>query len=69
MTFEKESRFGVFKIDGKSVKIYSTNSSYTTIQTGITIKDVRWSGIELIVFLCDGKIRKYKTHSSYSIIQ
>jgi len=68
MAFEKESKFGVIKIDGKAVKLYSSPSSYTTINTGNPVKDARWAGNELIIYLNDNKVRKYKTPSSYITI-
>jgi len=68
MSFEKERNYGVIKIEKKVLKLYTTQSSYSSINIGLEIKDARWLGSELVVYLCDGKIRKYKTSTSYSTI-
>jgi hypothetical protein len=68
MSFEKEVKYGVIKIESKTIKLYTTQSSYSSINVGDVVKDARWAGSELIVYLQNGKIRKYKTYSSYSTI-
>jgi hypothetical protein len=68
MSFEKEIKYGVIKIEGKVVKLYTCQTSYSCINIGKDVKDARWIGSELLIFLSDGKIRKYKTQSSYSTI-
>jgi len=68
MAFEKERNFGIIKIDKKIIKLYTTQTSYSSINIGTDIKDARWVGSELVVYLTDGKIRKYKTQTSYSTI-
>ena len=68
MAFEKERNFGIIKIDKKIIKLYTTQTSYSSINIGTDIKDARWGGSELVVYLTDGKIRKYKTQTSYSTI-
>lgn len=68
MAFEKERAFGIIKIESKSVKLFTSNTSYNSISVGVNIKEARWIGTELGVFLENGKIRKYKTISSYTTI-
>ena len=69
MSFSNEQRnFGVLKIDGRNVKIYSTQTSYSTINVGYDISDVRWSGDSILVTLKDGKVRRYTSQTSYSTI-
>lgn len=69
MAFDsKYSSFGVLKVDGRNVRVYNSNSSYVTISVGNDIKDARWNGSEILVYLMDGKIRRYSSLSSYTII-
>lgn len=68
MAFEKERTFGVISIENSRVKLYTSRSSYSCINIGKPIKDARWVGCELAVYLIDGKIRLYKTQSTYSTI-
>jgi hypothetical protein len=68
MAFIKESLFGVIKVEGKKVKLYSMATSHIIINVSSSIKDARWVGKELIIYLDDGQIRKYKSPISYSTI-
>jgi hypothetical protein len=69
MSWTKQQKdFGILKIDKQTVKIYSTQSSYSTINVGQEIRDVRWNGDVLLVSLTNGKVRRYKTQSSYDTI-
>lgn len=63
-----QKNYGVLKIDGRNVKIYSNQSSYSTINVGEDITDVRWSGDYILVTLRSGKVRRYSSQSSYSTI-
>jgi hypothetical protein len=60
--------FGILKPDGKSLRLYSTNTSYSVINVGLEIKEARWVGEDLVVYLANGKVRKYKSQTSYSTI-
>ena len=68
MSWEKANKFGILKVEGKSVKMYSSQTSANVINIGYDIKDVRWSGNDLLVYLMDGKVRKYKNFSNYSVV-
>lgn len=69
MAFERERRFGVIKIEKRSIKLFTSNTSYSTINIGAEVRDAKWIGEELLVMINDGIIRKYKTQTSYSIIK
>lgn len=60
--------FGVVKIDKLTVRVYTTQNNYSTINIGQELKDVRWSGGVLLVYLKDGKVRRYTSQISYSTI-
>lgn len=50
MSWTKQQKdFGILKIDKQSVKIYSTQSSYSKINVSQDIRDVRWNGDVLLV--------------------
>jgi hypothetical protein len=68
MSLANYQKFGVLKIEGKSVKMYSTQSSYSSIHVGEEISDARWNGDQLMVTLKNGKVRLYSTQSSYKTI-
>lgn len=69
MAFDsKYSSFGVLKVDGRSVKVYNSNSSYSSISVGYDINDARWAGSDVLVQLADVKVRRYSSFSSYTTI-
>lgn len=69
MAFDSRQRdFGILKVDGRNVKVYSTNSAWMNIAVGKDIKDARWNGDEILVYLMDGKIRRYSSLSAYTTI-
>jgi hypothetical protein len=68
MAFEKESKYGIIKIEGKTIKLYVSQTSCSVMNIGSEIKDARWSGNVLLVYLADGKIRRYSSQTSYSTI-
>ena len=68
MAFERERNYGIIKIEKSVIKLYTSQTSYSSISIGHEIKDVRWVGTQLVVYLLNGKIRTYKTQSSYSTI-
>ena len=63
-----QRHFGVYKVEGKSIKIYGTPTSYTTLNVGEEISRVDWNGDNLQVLLKNGKVRIYKPNGSYTFI-
>lgn len=59
---------GVLKIDGEKIKVYSTGGVYITINAGSKIRSANWSGSELIVYLENGKTRRYSYEGAYTTI-
>ena len=69
MSWSKSHRaLGVFKVEGKSIKIYGTPSSYSTLNVGEEINRADWNGDNLQVSLKNGKVRIYKSNGSYNTI-
>jgi len=68
MSWETANKYGVLKVEGKSVKMYSSQTTNNVIPVGSTVKDARWSGSDLVVYLEDGKVRKYKNFTTYNTI-
>ncbi len=60
--------FGVLKVEGKNVKVYSSQSSYVTVSVGEPVTNANWAGGELNVSLVKGKVRRYSSQSSYTTI-
>ncbi|NWL04252.1 hypothetical protein DM790_25825 [Flavobacterium collinsii] len=60
--------YGVVKIEGEKVKLYSTSSNHIYINVGKRISNAVWSGKELNVYLENGKVRRYSSPSSYITI-
>ena len=62
--------FGVLKVDGAHrVRVYHNRDNYATINTGLdTVTDARWGGDSVLVYLSNGKVRRYKDPDNYSII-
>jgi hypothetical protein len=65
---KEQMTFGVLKIDKQNVRIYSNPTSYSVISIGQDIKDVRWIGDILQIYLISGKVRRYTTQTSYTSI-
>jgi len=65
MSFEKEAKFGVLKIDKQRLLLYSAQNVYSVINTGFLVKDARWVGNKLVVYLLNGKVRKYQSQNTY----
>ena len=57
--------FGVIKIDKDVIKVFETQSRYSNLNVGQEIKDARWSGSGIVVYLMDGTIRRYTSLSQY----
>ncbi len=64
----KFSAFGVIKIDGKTVKMYSSKDNYTSLSFSVLVKNAVWVGNFLNVTLADGKVRRYSSRDSFNII-
>ena len=64
----KYSTFGVIKIEGKMIKLYSSKDNYTSLTFTVPVKNAVWAGNCLNVTLADGKVRRYSSRDSYSII-
>ena len=58
--------FGVIKIDGKAVKMYSSRDNYTSLTFTVLVKNAVWAGNVLNVTLADGKVRRYSSRDNYS---
>jgi hypothetical protein len=65
---KEQLNFGVLKILNQSVRIYSNPTSYSVINIGQEITDVRWTGGVLLISLKTGKIRRYVTQTSYTTV-
>ncbi len=69
MAFDKKQKdFGVVKIQGDKVQIYSSSASYTTIAVGKPVLNAVWAGDFLNITCSDGKVRRYSSTASYTTI-
>ena len=68
MSWSKCKDFGVIKVDGKNVKLYETASQHDTIHVNDSVSEARWVGDTVVVYLSNGKVRRYKTLSEYNNI-
>lgn len=64
----KYPAFGIIKIQGDKVCLYSSKDNYTSISTGKPVTSAVWAGNFLNVTLADGKVRRYSSRDSYSTI-
>jgi hypothetical protein len=62
----KQKDYGVIKIEGNTVKVFETQSQYANINVGQEVVDARWAGSAIVVYLKDGKVRRYTTQSQYT---
>ena len=62
----KYPAFGVIKIQGDKVHLYSSRDNYHTLTIGKPITNAVWAGNFLNVTLADGKVRRYSSRDSYS---
>ena len=60
--------FGVIKIQGDRVHLYSSRDNYATISVGKPVNSAIWAGGFLNVNLADGKVRRYSSRDNYSTI-
>jgi hypothetical protein len=64
----KYSNFGIAKIDGKNVKVFSGADNYFTLGLDEEVTNALWSGIELNITLKSGKVRRYIDRNNYTTI-
>lgn len=62
----KQKDYGVIKIEGNTVKVFETQSQYANINVGQEVVDARWAGSAIVVYLKDGKVRRYTTTGQYT---
>jgi len=69
MAFDSRfSDYGVIKIEGEKVKLYSTSSNHIYINVGKKITNAVWSGVTLNVYLADANVRCYTSPNTYTTI-
>ncbi len=61
----KFQEFGVIKVEGNNVKVYSNSQFYLTIHVGEPLNDARWAGDAVVVNLKSGKARRYTSSQFY----
>lgn len=66
MFSSKLKNFGVLKVDKNIVKMFESQSQYSSLNVGQEVVDARWAGDCVIVYLKGGKVRRYSTLSQYS---
>ena len=62
----KYPAFGVIKIQGHKVLLYSSRDNYVLISTGKPVTNAIWAGNFLNVTLADGKLKRYDSRDNYS---
>jgi len=62
--------FGLVTIEGQNrLKIYRNRDNYIYLTVGNeSVKDVRWTGNTLTVYLNNGKVRRYSDQNNYITI-
>ncbi len=65
---QKLKNFGVIKVEGKNVKLYSSSASYITISVSEPVTGASWAGDVLNVNLANGKVRRYTSSASYTTV-
>lgn len=60
-----QKSFGVVKIDKTNVKVYESQTRYSTISVCKEVTDARWVGDSVVVYLKDGGVRRYTSQSQY----
>jgi hypothetical protein len=60
--------YGVIKVEGEKLKLYSTSSNHIIINVGKEVNNAVWSGDVLNVYLKDGKVRRYTSTTHYSTV-
>ena len=67
MSWSNAQSFGVIKISGggKRVDLYYSRDNYNSIYLNDEVKDARWAGDAVVVYLINGKIRRYTSFLNY----
>ena len=70
MSWDKAKQFGVVKFRKNIVNLYYTKDNYETITlpSELLVKNAMWTGDGVIIYLENGKVRLYKSKSSYTSI-
>ena len=56
---QKHIDFGVIKLNGKrNVRVYKTSIEYTNLTIDQDVREARWGGDSVVVYLENGKVRK-----------
>jgi len=61
----KYPAFGVIKIQGDRILLYSSRDNYNTLTIGKPITNAIWVGNFLNITLADHKVRRYSSRDSY----
>jgi hypothetical protein len=61
----KYSNYGVLKIEGNKVNIFSGQQSFYSIWVGETVTNAVWAADVINITLSNGKLRRYSTVQSF----
>jgi hypothetical protein len=61
--------YGVVMVDKGHVKVFESLTQYDNLNISDSVKDARWSGNTIIIYLKDGSIRKYTSLTQYNSIK
>jgi len=64
----KYSDYGVVRVEGRKVKVYSDQDNYTPISLSEIVSNAVWAGGELNISLKSGKVRRYRDKYNYTTI-
>jgi len=68
MSWSNAKEFGVIKCEGKRVNLYNSKDNYNTIVINEEVQDARWAGDSVVVYLTNGKVRKYNSIDNYTTV-
>ena len=68
MSWSNAKNFGVIKCEGKQIKLYSSRDNYNILAIHEEVRDARWAGDALVVYLASGKVRRYTSMDNYTFI-
>ncbi|MFA6150540.1 MAG: hypothetical protein WC716_04400 [Chitinophagaceae bacterium] len=66
MSWSTAKAFGVIKCDGNRVHLHNSRDNYNTIVVNENVQDARWAGDAVVVYLNNGKVRRYTSIDNYS---
>ncbi len=66
MSWINAKNFGVIKCAKKRVDLYYSRDNYNSIVLNDEIKDARWAGDAVVIYLMNGKVRRYTSIDNYS---